>query len=344
MRSIFVLKPSSLGDVVHTLPAVARLKAARPEARVSWLVNPEWAPVLQGNPDMTEIVEFPRRTFRGLAGWGRLRHWINSEIRGRRPELALDFQGLLRTALLGRLSGAVRLHGLADAREGAHWFYHRTVPLPRHADGSPPHAVERYLALVDDLLEARTDAAPVRFFLPEGEPWRDDAQAELPARFILLHPFARGEGKSLSQAQVLAICQALNPQPVLIVGKSSRENHAWPTAKFPSNTVNALDRTSLPQLLWLLRRASFVVSVDSGPMHLAAALTDQLVSLHAWTDPRRVGPFQPAACVWKSGQLWRMDELPQVAPALLTQPGRLDRDFTSADIARVCALASEATR
>jgi hypothetical protein len=87
------------------------------------------------------------------------------------------------------------------------------------------------------------------------------------------------------------------------VGQSRRKIDA------PPNCVDLINRTSLLQLIWLIRVAHFVISVDSGPMHVAAALTDRVVSIHTWTDPRRVGPYNPNAWVWKNGQLCRVNRL-----------------------------------
>jgi len=84
--------------------------------------------------------------------------------------------------------------------------------------------------------------------------------------------------------------------------------------RLPENAVNFLNRTTLPELVWMIRRALFTVSVDSGPMHIASALTDRLLAIHTWSDPRRVGPYNKAARVWKMGRIMRADEmLPEVA-------------------------------
>ncbi|MEQ1852766.1 MAG: glycosyltransferase family 9 protein, partial [Chthoniobacteraceae bacterium] len=128
-RSILIIKPSSLGDVVHTLPAVACIRRRWPGARISWLVNPEWAPILAGNPDLDEVIEFPRRQFDGLRGWLRLPGW-SRELRSRvNPDLVLDFQGLLRSAIVARGVGG-EIWGTSDSREGARFLHHHVVPVP----------------------------------------------------------------------------------------------------------------------------------------------------------------------------------------------------------------------
>jgi len=77
----------------------------------------------------------------------------------------------------------------------------------------------------------------------------------------------------------------------------------------PENCVELTNQTTLLQLIWLLRHASFIISVDSGPMHIAAALTTNLISIHTWTDPRRVGPYNEVAFIWKNGTIVRVSDL-----------------------------------
>lgn len=335
-RSIFVLKPSSLGDVVHTLPAVARLKGAWPAAKITWLVNSEWAPLLVGNPDVHEILPFPRQEFRGPAGWRRWYPWMRSHVLGRRPDLALDFQGLLRTALIGRLSRPRRLLGLSDAREGAPFFYHQSIPPPV----TRLHAVDRYLALADAVIgpgASPGQGSPLLFPLPAGEPLEAADANLLAANYILLHPFARGAAKSLSIDLVQAFCERLHPRQVVLAGRAPA-SMAIPALP---GTVNLLNRTSLPQLIWLLRRAAFVISVDSGPMHLAAALGRPLVAIHTWSDPRRVGPYRPEAWVCKHGRLRQVGEmLGREDEAFFQAPGAGEIPLSLPQINAICALAN----
>jgi len=282
-RRILVLKPSSLGDIVHTLPAVAALRSKFPAAHITWMVNPEWAPLLENNPQINDTLIFPRADFRGPAGWLRFHRWRKSLKTQTPPDLILDFQGLLRTALVARTFRGVPVYGLSDAREGARLVQTRTVPVDAKS-----HAVERYLAVAAAV--GATLPGPPTFDLPAG----DRPAERLPeGPFVVLHPFSRGEGKSLSPEAVAAFCRAMDC-PVVIVGRTDVT-----LAALPDNATNLLNKTSLTELLWLLRHAAFVVSVDSGPMHLAAAVTDRLLAIHTWSDPCRVGPYRPGAHVWK---------------------------------------------
>lgn len=302
---ILVLKPSSLGDIVHTLPAVAALRAKFPSAHITWMINPEWAPLLEGNPHLDDTLIFPRADFRGLPGWLRFRRWRRALKKQTRPDLILDFQGLLRTALVARAFRETPVYGLSDAREGARFAQTKTVPVDPKA-----HAVERYLALA--AAAGATLPGPPEFTLPAG----DHPPENIPsAPFIVLHPFSRGRGKALSPEAVAAFCRAAD-HPVVLVGRSN-EN----VSGLPSNVTNLLNKTSLTELLWLLRRAAFVVSVDSGPMHLTAAVTDRLLAVHTWSDPCRVGPYRPGAHVWKARKFFpALDPAGSSAPEIVPSP------------------------
>jgi len=272
---------------------VALVRDAYPDAEITWVINSEFVSLLRGNSDVNHVYIFPRGEFRGLGAPKSLVPWLR-QTRRLRPDLALDFQGLLRSALIGKISRARQIYGMSDAREGSRWFYHRVAKVDRRA-----HAIERYLKLAE--LAGATVGESLRCPIPTGDPLpRFDPYPP----FILLHPVARGRGKSLSTGVIKEFCHVFAPTRVVVAGQS---HHGIDDA--PENCVDLTNQTSLLQLIWLIRAAHFIVSVDSGPMHIAAALTDRLLSIHTWTDPRRVGPYNPDAWVWKNGQLCRVNRL-----------------------------------
>ncbi len=317
---ILIIKPSSLGDVVHTLPAVAAIRDAHADAEITWVINPEWAPLLRGNRDIDHVHIFPRGEFSGFGAPGRLLPWMR-ETRRLQPDVALDFQGLFRSALIAKISGAKKILGTSDAREGSRLFYTEIARVDRHE-----HAIDRYLKL------AKAFGAPLRkdlrFPIPTGDqlPRFDDFPG-----FVVLHPFARGRNKSVRSDVIVEFCRALAPARVVVVGKSGRNFSA------PENCVDLTNQTSLLQLIWLLRAAAFVISVDSGPMHVAAAVTTNLVSIHTWTDPRRVGPYNGAATIWKNGKLIRVADLESD-----TDLRKKGRKFLPDDVGPVADLALRA--
>ncbi len=317
-KSILIIKPSSLGDIVHTLPAVAAIRDANPAAEITWVINPEWASLLRGNRDINHVHIFPRGDFRGLGAPRSLLPWIK-KTRALKPDAAIDFQGLLRSGLIGKISGAPDFFGLSDAREGSRFFYKKIARVDRKS-----HAVERYLKLAET--SGAAVALPLRFPLPTGDALpRFDPHPP----FVLLHPFARGRGKSMSDRSVEKFARNCAPSRVVVVGKSPIRFNA------PENCVDLTGQTTLLQLVWLIRSARVVVSVDSGPMHIAAALTNNLIALHTWTDPRRVGPYNAQAWIWRNGELRQMRDFPV--------GGKLPRgrSFRTADSNTVTDLVTE---
>jgi heptosyltransferase-1 len=315
VQSILIIKPSSLGDVVHTLPAVAAVRDAHPRAEITWVINPEWAPLLRGNQDVNHVHIFPRGDFRGLGAPPGFLHWLK-QTKKLRPDLALDFQGLLRSAIIAKASGAKEVYGMSDGREGSRLFYHRVAKVNRRE-----HAVERYLKLAE--CTGASIGAALRCPIPSGDPLpRFD---EYPP-FILLHPFARGDGKSLSNSVIEELCRSFNPTRVVVIGKSNRKINP------PENCIELTNQTSLLQLIRLIRAAGFIITVDSGPMHIAAAVSDRLLSIHTWTNPSRVGPYNPDAWIWKHGKVVRVSDLES------TKLRRRGRRFKTKDVPAVVEL------
>lgn len=301
---ILILKPSSLGDIVQTLPALAALRRGLPEAELAWLVNTEWSSILSENPHLDRLHLFPRQQLRGLGGPLAFAQWLRREPRGWEVNTVLDFQGLLRSGLIARATGAARILGLDDSREGARLFHTEVV-----AAGANVHSVERYLRLAGAIGAA--DGA-AEFPLGPDQPLDG---FDLPERsYLVLHPFSRGEGKSLTLDDAAIFCRAVHPCPVVVVGRGATLDARW-----PENVIDLLNQTSIPHLLWLLRRAGATVSVDSGPMHLAAATGRPLISIHAWSDPRKVGPYRADALIWKGATICRFDELATQGPRFFSR-------------------------
>lgn len=289
-RSVLIVKPSSLGDIVHTLPAVHAIKQAHPHLRMRWVANTEWTPLLLGAPWLDEVIPFPRRSFRGITAIFKAARWARATLPGStQPEIVLDFQGLMRSAVLSRASGARPIIGLSDSREGARLLHDHVIPVDAAA-----HAVDRYLTL-PRALGLTIDADNLKFPLAPGTLPADWPQCD---DLIILHPWSRGAGKSLTPGALQTLCDTLAPNPVVLVGMS--DDKARPSG---AHITDFSHRTSLAELIACLRHARRVISVDSGPMHIAAAVNDNTLGLHTWSDPRKVGPYNPRAWVWKAGRI-----------------------------------------
>jgi ADP-heptose:LPS heptosyltransferase len=311
--SALIVKPSSLGDIVHTLPAVHAIKAAHPHLKLRWIAKPEWLPLIEGSPDVDEAVPFPQKDFRGLRGAAKALRWGVQWNTARRevPEVVLDFQGLLRSGMISAARGSRPILGLSDAREGALRFYDQVIPVDANA-----HAVDRYLAMVRAL---GIEPASVEFPLPDGSP----VEQALPEDFVLVHPYSRGSGKSLGSNELQVLCECLSTMPVVVVGVSAEA-----PAVRGAHVTDLTNQTTLLQLIWLMRRAKQIISVDSGPMHIGAAVNEHTLGIHIWSDPRKVGPYGAKARVWKSGRIAHRTEL-------TAEECESDHSFTEGDARRL---------
>ncbi len=269
-ESILVLRLGAMGDIVHALPAAASLKQSFPHRKLVWVVKPRWIPLLEGNPYIDELLALPDGRLR-LLGEGRRKL---SEVR---PVLAFDFQGLLQSALLGKLSKPAEFFGFDEsvARERfASRFYTQAVKV------TGPHRIQRNLQLVRAAGALRvTEEA----WLPLGQ-----EEGALPrSPFILASPFAGWAGKQWPLECYAQLAHLLHREGVPLVVNISEEQAAQ-----VSHLENIQVHTSsIAGLLHATRRASAVVGVDSGPLHVAAALHKPGVAIFGPTDPAATGPY-----------------------------------------------------
>lgn len=259
-ESILAIRLSALGDVIHALPAIGSLKQSFPSSRLALLIAPRWLPIIKGNPYIDEVIPPHVRTVRRL-----------------RPDLAFDFQGLLKSALLGRLSRAKKLYGFsrAVARESlAPTFYTHAVPV------TGPHRVERCLQLI---AAAGATTLSDQAWIPPGRP-----EAELPSRpYVLASPFAGWAGKEWPIEQYVSLAQILDREGLELV-LNIPEHRRRELAVLKHVRVQT---SSISGLIHATRRATAIIGVDSGPLHLAAALSKPGVALFGPTDPRLTGPY-----------------------------------------------------
>ncbi|MFV0337897.1 MAG: glycosyltransferase family 9 protein [Chthoniobacterales bacterium] len=295
--NILIIKPGSLGDIIHALPSASWIKKQWPQAHLHWIVDTRWKPLLIGQPHIDHLVDFPRTRFRGVGAAFRFFSWLKS-LETLRPDLTIDLQGLLRSGLMARAAKSKQIIGGDDAREGAGHFYHKSARIAPKA-----HGVERYRSILQTA-GIDTESTPPIFKLPES---KLPVNFEPSPPFVLLHTLSRGKGKSLSPSASDFLKKALTPLRVVLVGQDSSRKEA--NKNDPDDLIN---RSTLTELLALCRAAHFIISVDSGPAHLAAAVNPNTLAIHSWSDPRRVGPWEKSAFVWKNGHISRVAELSKI--------------------------------
>jgi lipopolysaccharide heptosyltransferase I len=289
-RSILIVRLGALGDLVHALPAVAALRAAWPEARIDWLVDGRYAELLELVPviDRTIIIG-------GRAGRPALP--VVRALRRARYDLAIDFQGLLKSAALARFAGARETAGFiaGQLREPlAGLFYTRRVP----GDDSG-HVVRKNLSLVEALgVRAREVTSPLKTTAsPVPDQARRLLQLDAAGRFAVVNPGAGWPNKQWPADRYGAIAAHLHERHGVstIVTWGPREQAlAGEVAAASSGSAQVAPPTTLADLVELARAAAIFIAGDTGPMQLAAAVRTPVVGVFGPTNPLRNGPWSAA--------------------------------------------------
>ncbi len=286
-----VVRLTALGDILHTVPAIAALRKGNPRAQIDWVVEQKWAPVLEGSPAINEVIPFDRRSL-----WGALE--CVQRLRENRYTCAIDFQGLYKSSLLAALSGAARRIGFDRAwarEEGAAMFYTECV-IP-----SGRHVAELNYSLAQHAGAARPRVPEYPLRVPAGGAASVRARLQemgIVGDYVVVGPGGSWRAKCWPAERYGQFCREFE-----------KSNNVWmvviqgPGEKFIAEEVlraaapvrPATIATTIEELMGLLAHARCLVAADSGPLHLAAALGTPVVGLYGPTDPARNGPFVPGA-------------------------------------------------
>jgi len=290
---ILIIKPSSLGDVVHALPTVNLIRRRFPDAHLAWLINDTLASLLKNCSIIDELITFPRQRFGSAKELPAFGDFL-AVLQGKGFDIVVDLQGLFRSGLMSWATLATRRIGLSDAREGARLFYNEVVEV-RH-----PHAVDRYLRAArhlgfgDGLIEFPLGSSPEDV----EHVSRLVGAASPPRSLIALNPSARWETKLWGVDNYRALAQRLPRERVVFTGSSSEAN--W-IGRLAQGCLNLAGKTDLAQLAELYRRCALLITNDSGPMHIAAAVGTPVVAIFGPTDPALTGPYGKQHVVLRAG-------------------------------------------
>lgn len=294
-----VVRLTALGDVLHTVPAVAALRAAHPRARIDWVVERKWAPVLEGSPAINDVIPFDRRSL-----WGAVE--CVQRLRENQYTCAIDFQGLYKSSILAALSGAVRRIGFDRSwarEEGAAMFYtERAVPSGRHVAELNYSLAERAGAS-----RPRTPEYPLR--VPAGGAASIRARLhELGIRgdYIVVGPGGSWRAKCWPAERYGEFCRELEKKSatqVVVIHGPYEKSVAEEVLRAAAPAKPPVMATTIEELMGLVAHARCVIAADSGPLHLAAALGTPVVGLYGPTDPARNGPFAPGAVIVHKARL-----------------------------------------
>jgi len=306
MTDVLIIKPSSLGDILNGLQLAATLKAGRPDLRISWVVADAFAPVVRDCLAVDRCFVFERKG--GIGAFVRLLRALRRE----RFDVVLDLQGLARSGLMTWAARSPRKVGRSDAREGAGLFYDESIPLPQGEWRDHSVAILLEFCRAFDLPPRLAGKVEFR---PPAEFRYDAAMAPVDGRGpVLMFPDSRGADREWPGFAELTK-RFLEAEPTARVVWAGQKNLPLPTGVDATRFTHLMGKTTLPEVIAMIPRASVVVANDSGPMHLAAALGARTLSLFGPTTARMRAPYPP------NGDLHRFLESPDgVLASLPVEP------------------------
>jgi lipopolysaccharide heptosyltransferase I len=309
--SLLVVRLGAMGDVIHTLTAVAALRDALPETRIGWVVEERWAELLRsqdalktgtvnsGRPLVHAVHTVNTRRWRRALleknTWQEISATLR-EIRAQNYEIAVDFQGALKSALLARLAGTRQVFGMQHPRErpARHCYGHRVITRGQHV-------IEQYHSLAEAVAGTPLPAVSADF------PYDSSAEASIAStmsagrEFVIINPGAGWGTKQWPAERYGQVARALTQDgyPVLINAGPGEEETASIVQSASRHTAAVISCT-ISGLIALTRKARLFIGGDTGPLHLAAALQVPVVAIYGPTDPARNGPYDTKAMVLRN--------------------------------------------
>lgn len=282
---LLIIKPSALGDIVHSLPFLAAIKKTYPHCEVHWLVATGLHTFLEGHPLIRRLWLFDKQRWKRAANLGRtmvelkaLRHGLRSQG----FDVSVDLSGLLRSGLLTWAAGAGQRLGFADSNEGSSLFYNRKV-----VGGDAIHAIDRYLKLAG-LLGCDTSEVVYPFAPYDHEP---PICRELPHQYAVFAPSAGKAANRWPAARFGELAGRLTLPVVVIAGQAEKEVAHEVVAASGHKALSIAGRTNLKELVAVIEKAAFFVTNDTGPMHIAAAKGVPVFAIFGPANPIRTGPY-----------------------------------------------------
>ncbi len=308
LRSILITKLSSLGDIIHTFPAAELLRSAvGPEVEIDWMAGSRFVPVLDFCPWIDGVIAFPREELGSFLTFPGAVIRLRKSLRQKKYDLAVDFQGLLKSSFFTRLSGVREIAGFANPKErGAGCFYTKKI------DVDSTHAVCRNLELVSRLFGGGEDFVPSRIPVIERHSEKADlvlAESGIDGAVPRIAVCAGSRWKSKTWppeffAGVLKGVSRRFPEArFLMLGTESDAEQSRRVVEIAAieNIVELAGRTELGPLVELIRSCELMICNDSGPMHIAAALGKPVFAFFGPTDPGRTGPYGDGHGIYVSG-------------------------------------------
>jgi len=286
-KKILIIKPSSIGDVVHSLPFISLIKKTFPHSSVHWVIASGLESLLEGHPLIDHIWIIHKDRWKNIkriiSTLSEIRRLADS-LKKEQYDLVVDLQGLFRSGLISWLTCSPVRAGFADGREGSSFFYTHKID-----GGENIHAVDRYLKIAHFL---GCPVSDIEFpFVPVPSPTLLKDLSLIPYRYAVFIPGARWETKKWPVEFFGDVASQLD-MPVAVIGGKEDIGLAEAIKKRSAhNVISLAGRTSLSELVPILAHSQFVLTNDTGPMHIAAALDRPIIALFGPTDPVRTGPY-----------------------------------------------------
>jgi len=305
--NILIVKLSAIGDVIHTLPSLAALRRLYPDAHITWVVEEASKDIILHHPYLDQVLIFRRKNWindfkRGQ--WPSVQNDVRSFLAGlhsRRYDLVIDFHGLFKSAMVVWASGGKRKLGYDSWQELSCLFLNEKIP-----EDMNKHAVDRYLDFPRYL---GATVGKAEFILPINQEVHagclalQNAYSLTKKNYIAVNPVALWETKLWDNrkfAELADMIQRRLRMPVIFTGRD-KESSDGITSKMATKGINIGGRTTLMELACIYKDALAVISTDSGPMHLAAAVGTPVIALFGPTDPARTGPYGTGHTVIRAG-------------------------------------------
>lgn len=284
-RKILIIKPSSLGDVVHSLPFLNAIKTCFHSSKMHWVIASGIEELLEGHPMIEKLWIINKddwKKIRKAKGTISEIKTLFKYLKREKFDIAVDLQGLLRSGIITAATGAPVRIGFSEAREGSRLFYTHKIE-----GGKDIHAVDRYLKVAQFL---GCDVSEVIFPFPLYKPTAS-LSSSCPEDYAVIIPGARWETKRWPSDKFGKLSSILPLKTIIVGSKGDIRTANEIVTRSNGKAISFAGNTNLKELIEIIKGARFVVSNDSGPMHIAAALGIPVFAIFGPTDPVRTGPY-----------------------------------------------------
>jgi len=296
--NILIVKLSAIGDVVHTLPSLAALRNLYPDAHITWVIEEASSDLIQSHPYLDRVIISRRKKWIDDLKHGRIDKSLREmksfihDLKARPYDLVIDFHGLFKSAIVVSLSSGKRKLGYDSMQELSGFFLNEKIP-----EDMKKHAVDRYLDFPRYL---GADVKEAEFLIPIGEENKKNVEGllrthgiEKEDKYVAISPVALWETKLWEDEKFARLCDLITEEQkvkVVFTG-SDRGKLERIQSLMKSSSINLGGKTTLRELAYLYQLASLLITTDSGPMHIAAAVGTPVIALFGPTDPLRTGPY-----------------------------------------------------